>query len=585
MQPLGRREFLQGVPVLTGGGLAIARPLSRTAGARSADREARPGAIDTEQTETIFPQSVASGDPTPTGVVLWTRVAPSHAEGGDRLWLQVAESDDFADPLVETYFSARLPSEETGYTMKVDLDGHLAPGSTYCYRFVYDGTTSPVGRTRTAPEGDANSLRFAATTCTNPVEGRLNSLDRLAERDDLNAVFHHGDYIYEFGNDQLDPPHECVTLQDYRRRYADYRSRPELAAAHRRHPWIVLPDDGDVVNGLWRENASAHDEDEGSFETRRAAAMRAFHEWIPTRTPTGGPDAVSRTLSFGDLADIVVADTRLYRDKPRAGEIVTIRAEGADDEDLQLLSDDQFDWLVESLSDSGARWTLLLQQEMLGHWGGPGAPPILPEAVADQLGVRNDGNMFYGWSWNGYPAERRRFYSSLNRCGVDGLISLAGDAHLSLALELADQPWEPTRYDPATGRGSLGIEFVVPSVSSVAFAEQFGWPPRTLSKGLEAASLGANPHHRYNEFDSKGYTILELTAKRARAEYWFVDTVQAESDDEFMAAALESDAGSDQLRLVEVNDPRVPGPLPPDTQDPSVFELPEVLDPLDHPGH
>lgn len=586
MPPFGRRQFLHGIQLLTSGGLAIARPITEAAGKQSADTRNEPESFSTSETGAVFPQGVASGDPTSSGIVLWTRVAPAYAERSNRLWLQVAESKTFESTTIETHFSEKLPSEETGYTLKTDLDGALAPGTTYWYRFIYDGTVSPTGRTRTAPESDAESLRFAATTCTNPVEGRLNSLERLAERDDIDAVFHHGDYIYEFGNDQFDPPNECVTLSDYRRRYADYRSRPELAAAHQQHPWIVMPDDGDIVNGLWREGAGSHDPDEeGAFETRRAAALQAFHEWIPTRTPTSGPDAISRTLSFGDLADVVVADTRLYRDKPRAGAYATFFNEGVDDPDLQLLSDDQFDWLVDSLADSTAEWTLLAQQEMLGHWGGPGAPPILPEAVAEQLGIRNDGNMFYGWSWNGYPAERRRFYAALNAFEVDGLISLAGDAHLSLALELAERPWTPTRYDPASGRGSLGIEFVVPSVSSDAFAEQFGWPPRTLSKGLEAASLAANPHHRFNEFDSKGYLILELTQEKARAEYWYVDTVTEESDEEFLAAVLESEAGSDQLRLVEVNDPRVEGPLPPDNPSTEQFVLPDAVESTNPPGH
>ncbi len=541
-----RRGFLQG----TG-----AAAVGLAAGCTPAGRSEEAARARDEPAAAVFTHALASGDPLPDRVILWTRALPP--AGPDRLALRyvVARDPQFQDIVAQGEALAQSTSD---FTVKVDpvlpeADRH------YWYRFEAPslGLVSPIGRTRTTPR-QAEQVRFVATTCTNPAAARLPTLSHIAAREDLHFVLHLGDYIYEFGSGQYAPAHACVSLADYRLRYASWRAPEPQIEAHRLHPWVVIYDDGEVANGNWTEGAEGHDSaSQGQWSERRAAAVQAFEEWVPIRVTARYPDGrakVYRKLPLGNLADLILVDIRLDgRDPFLSDHYVTFNEPDYDDPDRHIMTATQLDWLSTQLGSSTAVWKVMGNQAMLGHWGGPGAPQDVPAPIRQALALREGGNELYVNGWSGFPADRKRLYAALDQAQVSNLLVCSGDTHFSFAMDLPPDPYNPAEYDPLSGRGSLGIEFVTPSVNSEAFPEEFGYPPRTLSLPVEAASLLGNPHHKYTELDSKGYCLISLSAERARCEFWFVDDVYADDSGEKLGAVFESTAGSQRVEPVSVD--------------------------------
>lgn len=562
VMPVSRRRVLGA----TAAGLSLlaARPLLALAETAAAVR---------------FDHGVASGDPLADRVILWTRITPIHGRPASVpvAW-EAATSPEFAPGTVVA--SGRTATgPERDYTVKIDA-GLPRPDTTYWYRFAGPGAISITGRTRTAPVGrpTGGSVRLAATTCNNPAVFYEDTYLHLARRDDLHAVIHTGDYIYDHGSGFWDSP-TAITLDDYRRRHAFYRSRTPSIAVHAAHPWVILWDDGDIVGGASVHAAYTRDHlSPEEYDANVVAAVRAWDEWVPARldvhSPLSASDKVAweealgrslppwfdrqlfRTLPWGDLVELVKLDTLIEGKHDNRGDtIVTYADRWQDSEDLRRISPHQLGWLAGTMHESAAQWKLVLSQTLFGHWAGPGLPDVLPDQVHDFFGIREHGNPFYSSSWNGYPAERRRV---LRDCveGVDDVVIVSGDAHLSIAQDVAMDPYDPVTYD-RTGRGSLAVEVCTPSVNSEAFPEQFGYPYRTASLPIEAASLAGNPHQAYCEFDSKGYTLLDLDGDRCRAEYWLISppgppaqTVAPgyEPSPQVMAAALETHSGDSHLR-------------------------------------
>src|SRR5688572_3691098 len=243
--------------------------------------------------EEAFRHGVASGDPLADRVMLWTRVTVA-SPGTLNLRWEVASDANFGAIVAR---GDAATSSDQDYTVKVDVTG-LQPASTYFYRFYLGGQPSPSGRTKTLPVGNVSQLRLAVLSCSNFPSGYFNVYAEVAKRDDIDVALHVGDYIYEFGlvgfesqlafaiDRESQPPHEILTLEDYRRRHAQYRSDADLRAMHAKVPVIAVWDDHDVADNAWSGGAANHDAaTEGSFTARRAAAVRAYHEWLPTRLP------------------------------------------------------------------------------------------------------------------------------------------------------------------------------------------------------------------------------------------------------------------------------------------------------------
>ena len=274
-----------------------------------------------------FNHGVASGDPLSDRVVLWTKVTPPESREEVKVTVEVATDAEFKDPVGETVMTTT--TAERDYTVKVDFTG-LKAGTPYYYRFRSDGVTSPVGRTKTLPQGDVSSVKLAVFSCANYAAGYFNVYGHAAGQADVDAVLHLGDYIYEYDTRGLslensgevvrnlpaDNDKEILTLDDYRKRYAVYRSDSQLQALHAAHPFITMWDDHEVANNSYKDGASNHDEGEGSFDARKEAALRAYYEWMPIRENTQEREIAYRSFSFGNLVDLHMLETRLVaRDK------------------------------------------------------------------------------------------------------------------------------------------------------------------------------------------------------------------------------------------------------------------------------
>jgi len=498
------------------------------------------------QSAPAFLHGVASGDPLADRVVLWTRVttdAPVQVEWRIWPWGQ-------ARPARPT---GRVTADaERDFTVKIDA-ADLQPGREYAFDFAVGDVVSPVGRCRTLPSGATEDVVVAVASCQLHPGGLFNAYAAMAQLERLDAVIHLGDYIYEYGAGPGDygmavgaalsripqPPHEIVTLADYRLRHAQYKSDPDLQAAHARAAFICVWDDHEVTNDGWLNGAENHQPDtEGDWATRKAAAIRAYAEWMPIREPQGGlTDAIFRSFRFGDLMALHMVETRLTA---RAEQLDYARdmavIEGApdlagfeakrNDPSRDLLGESQRAWLSETLSrHRDAAWQVIGNQVVMARVAGPDVTTVaspqqieaalssLPAEVADGLRkvipLFKAGLPFNLDSWDGYPVARERLYAQFAQAGVQPIV-LAGDSHAFWVNELKD----------ATG-ARRGAEFGTSSISSPSPGDAVGAIP--LGPLLDQA----NPEVVHCDQKAKGFLTLTVTRDAATAELIAVSTILA----------------------------------------------------------
>jgi alkaline phosphatase D len=517
---LPRRRFLAGL------GAAAAAPalpaLHRAALAAPAQPDAAP-----------FDWGVASFDPTPDSVLLWTRLDP--AAGGDgpsALRWTLARDEGLTDAVAT---GEVLASPATGHCATAVVDG-LDDGRWWFFAFTApDGRRSAVGRTRTLPRAGQH-LRLAVASCARFADGGFAAYRAIAERD-VDVVVHVGDYVYTdgfAGERPHDPPHRVVTLADYRTRYAQHRADPDLQALHARHPMVTAWDDHDVAGNAWRDGAALHDADDGPWADRVAAATQAHEEWVPGRTARAedGRLRAWRHLDLGDLAELVVLDTRLWgRDRaPRDPE--ELAADGR-----SMLGEDQAAFVAERLGrDDRPPWLLLLNQVMLHPLRLPVPSSSLAEQVRDAGFIVTGGAAVNPDQWDGYPAAREQLLRAIG--GRGGVVALTGDVHSSWAWEgPANDGGEPTM-----------VELVTPSITSDTFAERIPVPAELVELGLRTVERDL----AHVELSSHGFLLVDLTPDEVVAEWWHVDPDVAGSQ-QFRTAR--SAPLEPPMRLTEVFEP------------------------------
>ena len=520
--------------------------------------------------DATFAHGVASGDPTIAGAILWTRVSPGDPAQTSAVPVRwyVAEREN-GSPVEQGRTEAR-PARD--FTVKVE-PRRLHPGREYHFWFEAGGARSPVGRFRTLPQGATVNAVLAVVSCQLYAGGLFNAYDAIARLPRLDAVVHLGDYIYEYASKDYGretaerlgriplPPHETVTLADYRTRHAHYKTDPDLQAAHARAAFICVWDDHETTNDSFREGAQNHQpETEGSWRQRKAAAMQAYFEWMPIRDPKPGDpwEAINRAFQFGDLATLLMVETRLLArskqaefkgEAPNASELAAVLAEHRRP-DRELLGEPQRRWVQRELAASvGARkpWQVIGNQVVMARVAGPQIDRILgaeraaallgsldlalaKRVQAIQAGYRA-GLPYNTDAWDGYPAARERLYASFRAAGSRPLV-LAGDSHAFWANDLFDD-----------GKRLVGAEFGTSSITSPSVGDALGELP--LGKLLEAA----NEEVVFCDQKAKGYILLSLDRERARADYVAVSTILAKPFQTRTLASFEVRAAAPDQRL------------------------------------
>ncbi|HEU4910961.1 MAG TPA: alkaline phosphatase D family protein [Actinomycetes bacterium] len=507
-----------------------------------------------------FRHGVASGDPLPDGVVIWTRVTPTpdalpgsgSGPAVDVRW-EVATDPGFRR-VVRKGTVGTGPARD--HTVKVDVRG-LAAGTDHYYRFHLGKVRSPVGRARTAPHALAAvaRLRLGVVSCSNWQAGYFSPYRHLADRGDLDAVLHLGDYLYEYGRGEYgargvdvrghEPAHEMRTLADYRARHAQYKTDPDLQRLHAACPWIVTWDDHESANDAWRDGAENHTEGaEGSWAQRAAWARQAYAEWMPVRDA----DPLYRRLRFGQLAELSMLDLRTYRSQQvstaHVGPGVPVDLSGIDDPSRSITGDAQLQWLKDGLL-ADAQWKLVGNPVMIAPVVFPPLPAEVSRPVADMTGLYPpDGVPYNVDQWDGYTADRRELFTHLADHGVQDTVFLTGDIHSSWACDL---PLDAGTY-PASR--SVGTELVCTSVTSDNLDDLTKSPPRTTSVTVEEGIKANNRHVKYLEFDSHGYSVLDITPERVQMDWFYVADRTSPSSAAAWAASYAVPAGTQQAQRV-----------------------------------
>jgi alkaline phosphatase D len=484
---------------------------------------------------TGFTHSVASGEPGPDSMLLWTRYVPASDDTMVRLEAEVALDPDFAK--VISGGSVRAGAYRD-WTAKITVDG-LKPGTVYWYRFVApDGSKSPVGRTKTLPVGDTARFGLGVFSCSNLPYGWFNAYGHAAGRSDLDLWMHVGDYIYEYGADRihngdltpgraLEPGNEILTIADYRARYACYRADPDLQRLHQTAPMVTFWDDHESANDSWEGGAQNHQPtSEGDWNVRRAAAMQVYREWMPVS------DEPWKAYPLGTLATLYRTESRLLARTKQADIGAAFKAADPDaalkafrdgawqDPSATMLGSAQESWLAHELKTNArsTAWQLVGMGTILGRTVMPqdAVSWLRPDASAGRIkGYENNiraaklGLPMWMDRWDGYPAARSRLLKSAQQADAD-LVMLSGDSHNAWAYGLSE------------GGRPAGVEFAGHSVTSGGCEGDFVADPKRVAQGF----MAANPELKWADTSQRGYMMIEVTPQRVTGEWLFLRTIK-----------------------------------------------------------
>ncbi|HCG6647267.1 TPA: alkaline phosphatase D family protein [Vibrio parahaemolyticus] len=511
------------------------------------------GSDDNESVAVSFEHGVASGDPTQTQVIIWTRVTTA-ASYVDVSW-QVASDMEFSNVVQSGVFTT-----DTGrdFTVKVDVQ-NLNANSQYYYRFMVGEMMSEVGQTQTLPEDGVEKASMAVVSCANYPAGYFHVYREILnqhEQSPFDVVLHLGDYIYEYGaggyasedaaalGREPSKGTECITLDDYRKRYAQYRQDADLQALHAKLPMIAVWDDHELANDTWKNGAENHQDDEGSFIDRRAAAAAAWTEWLPVRENTFSNMLIYRQFSFGNLVNLMMLDTRLVgRDKPLdyfSLSAPTMEAIGglvaqSRNADRELLGTEQLAWLMKEFNTHDAKWNVLGQQVLMSRMELPSSvmtamfqlftsteekkteallavntaiTGYLADPSADPISLPYNLD-----AWDGYYVEREKVYQ-LAKASSGNFVCLAGDTHNAWASELKDVSNNP-----------IGVEFATSSVSSPGLEEYLALDPVAIAQ-MEYTLPHLVSELQWADIKQRGFMRVTFTADAAQSTWYLVSTIK-----------------------------------------------------------
>ncbi|AIV05377.1 alkaline phosphatase [Vibrio harveyi] len=512
------------------------------------------GSDDSDATPTgSFEYGVASGDPTQTQVIIWTRVTTA-ASYVEVTW-QVSRSEDFSTIEQSGTFATDTSRD---FTVKVDVQ-NLNPSTQYYYRFMVGETTSIVGMTQTLPEGSVDKASMAVVSCANYPAGYFNVYKEILKQhqtESFDVVLHLGDYIYEYGASgyasedaarlgrEPSKGTECITLDDYRKRYAQYRQDQDLQALHAALPMIVVWDDHELANDAWKNGAENHQDNEGSFVDRRAAAAAAWTEWLPVRENTFSNMLIYRQFSFGDLINLMMLDTRLVgRDQPL--DYFSLNAPTMDSigglvaqsrsADRELLGTEQLAWLMNAFNSQDAKWNVLGQQVLMSRMELPSSVMLamfqlfnatdeqkmdallaVNSAISNYLADPSSDTIKLPYNldaWDGYYVERERVYE-IAKASEGHFVCLAGDTHNAWTSELKDVSNNP-----------VGVEFATSSVSSPGLEEYLALEPVAIAQ-MEYTLPHLVSELQWTDIKQRGFMRVTFTPEKAQSTWYMLSSVK-----------------------------------------------------------
>ncbi|WP_045398228.1 alkaline phosphatase D family protein [Vibrio campbellii] len=503
-------------------------------------------------TAASFEHGVASGDPTQTQVIIWTRVT-TEASYVDVSW-QVSATEDFSSIEQSGTFATDTSRD---FTVKVDVQ-NLNPNTQYYYRFMVGEASSIVGITQTLPEGSVDKASMAVVSCANYPAGYFNVYKEILEQHQkasFDVVLHLGDYIYEYGaggyasedaaalGREPSKGTECITLDDYRKRYAQYRQDQDLQALHAALPMIAIWDDHELANDAWKEGAENHHNSEGSFNDRRAAAAAAWTEWLPVRENTFSNMLIYRQFAFGDLINLMMLDTRLVgRDQPLdyfSLDAPTMEAIGglvaqSRSTERELLGTEQLAWLMNAFNQE-AKWNVLGQQVLMSRMELPSSVMLamfqlftatdehkmdallaVNNAIASYLADPSSDTVKLPYNldaWDGYYVERERVYE-IAKASSGNFVCLAGDTHNAWSSELKDVSNNP-----------VGVEFATSSVSSPGLEEYLALEPVAIAQ-MEYTLPNLVSELQWTDIKQRGFMRVTFTPEKAESTWYMLSTIK-----------------------------------------------------------
>ena len=469
----------------------------------------------------LFQHGVASGDPLKDGVIIWTRLT---IEDKVSVAWEVSRDKGFETIIHSGYVRT---DHNRDYTIKVDV-GELNPGTFYYYRFIYAGKISPIGRTKTLPDGDVDEVNLGIVSCSNYEFGYFNAYHGLSE-ETLDAILHLGDYIYEYGPGTYGdtsfirkhlPAKEITSLEDYRTRYAQYRTDMALQRAHQSHPFIMIWDDHEIANDAYISGAQNHQPEEGDFMKRKAIAKRAYYEWQPIRENNSGE--IYRSFGLGNLVDIIMLDER-YTGRQAPPE----RTEDAS-EQRSMLGAQQLSWFKDQLKNATATWKIIGNQVIFA--------PCDLSLIIPERPINLD-------AWDGYAAERDDIRAFLSQHAIQNIIFVTGDTHSSWAFDI---PTLGSNYKE--DGSSCAVEIGTPSITSANWNDRGNVTDQEAMMG-EQALMMSNPHLKYVNGRDHGYTTLHITRDRAFAKWHYSSDIKVKKADIEMAHEVKIDVGRNKLGL------------------------------------
>ena len=436
-----------------------------------------------------FPFGISSGDPSSSSVFLCTTLNPFQIKNKSGVRCQLSEREDFKEVYRE--FTA-IPSETNAFSVKIYAYG-LAEYKTYYYRFIYGEAYSDVGITKTLP-ANPDHLSFAVVSCSNYEWGYFNAYEAIAKQKNLDFIIHLGDYIYEYGPGVYGakdiarkhlPSHELLSLKDYRSRYAQYRLDPQLQLLHRSIPMISVWDDHEIANDAYKDGAQNHQAEEGSWETRKSNAQKAYFEWLPIADNT--QNSVRRSFHMGSLMDLYMLDERL-EGRTRQGQVDSVLSGGNN----TMLGNDQLNWLTNEMKEHHSTWTVLGNQVLFSSL-------VIPEGINE---IKSSNDM-----WDGYPMERDQLTNQWIADRKKDVLVLTGDAHCSFSIEMKIQDQV------------LGKEWVTPSVTSANLNERISnCKTKKIERKIKKPKINATLD--FINLRDHGYMVVALNHEEATAT-WF----------------------------------------------------------------